>query len=72
MDSTSDFYIIFIYFYFMNIGVLTVCVCLCEGVGSLGTRVTDSCGLSCGCWELNPGPLGEKLMLLTTEPPFQP
>lgn len=47
MDSTSDFYITFIYFYFMNIGVLTVCVCLCEGVGFLGTGVTDNCRLSC-------------------------
>ena len=31
--------------------------CLCEDVGSLGTGVTDSCKLLCGCWELNSGPL---------------
>jgi hypothetical protein len=27
-------------------------VCLNEGVRSFRTRVTDSCGLPCGCWEL--------------------
>lgn len=26
----------------------------------------DSCELPCGCWELNPGPLEEQLVLLTT------
>jgi hypothetical protein len=34
--------------------------------------VTDSCELSCGCWESNPGPLEEELVLLTTEPSLQP
>jgi hypothetical protein len=33
---------------------------LCEGVGSLGTGVTDSYELPCGCWELNLGPLEEQ------------
>ena len=37
-----------------------------EGVESSGTRVIDSCGLPCGCWELNLGPLEEQPVLLTT------
>ena len=43
-------------------------VCLCAGDGSLGTRVTDSCELPCGCWGLNQGPLEEQSVLLATEP----
>ena len=35
-------------------------------------RVTDSCEPPCGCWELNPGPLEEQPVLLTTEPALQP
>ena len=35
------------YFYFMFISVHE---CLCDGVRSPGTGVTDSCELSCGCW----------------------
>ena len=35
-------------------------------------RVTDGCELSHGCWKLNPGPLQEKPVLLTTEPSLQP
>ena len=30
-----------------------------EGTGSPGTGITDSCDLSCGCLELNLGPLKE-------------
>ena len=40
-----------------------------EGVG---TGVTDTCQLPCGCWESNPGSLQEQSMLLTTEPSLQP
>ena len=43
-----------------------------KGVGSPGTRVTNSCELPCGCWELNPGPLQEQQVFLTTEPSLQP
>jgi hypothetical protein len=39
-------------------------VCLCEGVRSPGTGVTDNCELSCGCWDLNLGPLEEQPVLL--------
>ena len=44
----------------------------CEGIRSLGTGVSDSCELPCGCWELNLGPLKEQLVLLTAEPSLQP
>ena len=44
---------------------LHVCLC-CVRVSDLG--VTDSCELPCGCWALNPGPLKEQSVLLTTEP----
>ena len=43
-----------------------------EDARSSGTRVTDSCELSCGCWRLNLGPLEEQPVLLTAEPSFQP
>jgi hypothetical protein len=32
--------------------------------------ITDGCEPSCGCWELNSGPLEEQSVLLTTEPHF--
>lgn len=32
------------------------------------TGVKDSCELLCGFWELNPGPLEGKSVLLTAEP----
>jgi hypothetical protein len=43
-------------------------VCLHEGVRFSETGVTDSCELSCACWELNRDPLGEQPVLLTAEP----
>ena len=43
-----------------------------EGVISSGAAVTDRHELSCGCWELNSGPLQEQLVLSTTEPSLQP
>ena len=43
-----------------------------EGVRFPGTGVTDSCELSCGCWELNLGPLGKQPVLQTAEPSVQP
>jgi hypothetical protein len=42
------------------------------GVGSRGTGVTDTSEPSCGCWILNPGPLEEQPVLLSTEPSLQP
>jgi hypothetical protein len=35
------------------------------------SRVTDACESLCGCWELNPGPLQEQPVLLTSESPPQ-
>ena len=51
--------------------VLFLRVCLCESVRSHGTRITDSCELPRGCWELNSSLLEEKPVLLTTEPSLQ-
>ena len=36
------------------------------------TGVPDGCEPPCGFWELNPDPLQEQQMLLTTEPSLQP
>ena len=56
-----------------------VCLCLPGAQGSpekdikqLGIRIVDGCEPSCGCWKLNTGPLGEQLVLLTSEPSLQP
>jgi hypothetical protein len=32
-----------------------------------GTGVKDGCEPSCGCWELNPGPLQEQFIFLAAE-----
>jgi hypothetical protein len=34
--------------------------------------ITDGCEPSCGCWELNSGPLEEQSVLLIVEPSRQP
>ena len=41
-------------------------------VRSSGTGVTNSCELTCGCWQLNLDPLEEQPVFLTTEPSLQP
>ena len=43
-----------------------------DRVGSPGTEITDSCEPPCECWELKPGPLEERSVLLTAEPSLQP
>ena len=45
---------------------------ICEVVRSPGTGITDSCELSCGCWDLNLGSLKNKPMFLTAKPSPQP
>jgi hypothetical protein len=40
-----------------------------EGVTPLELEFTSSCKLSCGSWDLIPGPLQEQPVLLTIEPP---
>ena len=42
-------------------------VCLCEGVRTPGNGITDSYELSCGCWELSPGPLAEQSEFFTAK-----
>lgn len=37
------------------------------GVGCPRTGVTNRCELSCGSWELNPGPMEEQPEFFTTE-----
>jgi hypothetical protein len=51
---------------------LVICLYVYEGFRSPAIGVSDRCELSCGCQELNPGPLEEQPVLLTTEPSFQP
>jgi hypothetical protein len=48
------------------------CRLLYKVVGFPGTGFTVSCELPCGCCELNPDPLEEQPVLLTTEPSLQP
>ena len=64
--------------YFMYMNVLSACICApvsCDAhagqkraYDSSRMRVRDGCQLPCWCWELNPGPLQEQPVLLTTEP----
>jgi hypothetical protein len=60
------FYYLLIFILFALVFCLSVY--LCESVRIPGAGATDSHELPCGCWELNPGPLGEQLVLLTVEP----
>ena len=39
-----------------------------DDVRSPGTRVTGGCKSPYGCWESNPGPFEEQLVLLIPEP----
>lgn len=61
---------IFIYS-FMWINVLTAYMCVyvpcncltpdeVKGIKTLGPGIADGCKLTCGCWDLNPGPSVEK------------
>ena len=43
-----------------------------EGAGFPRFGVTDTCKPSHGCWVLNPGPLQEQPVLLTTELSLHP
>lgn len=38
-----------------------------NGSDPLGLDLTDGCGLSCECWELNLSPLEKQLVLSTAE-----
>lgn len=52
--------------------VFCLLFCLCVGARAPGTGVTDSCKMTCGCWELNWGPQKEQPVLLTAEQSLQP
>ena len=43
-----------------------------EGVRQVSSVIADSCELTCGCWELDPGPLVEQPVHLIAEPYLQP
>jgi hypothetical protein len=48
------------------------CRCLQTPQKRASNPITVGCEPLCGCWELNSGPLVEKLVFLTTEPSLQP
>ena len=52
----------------MCIDVLPACISVLR---VLGSGVTGSCELPCGCWELNPGPLEDQPVLSIAEPSLQ-
>lgn len=77
------FYCLKFIFYFVSINVCLyfvhvhhICAWFPERpekeVGSYGTGVPDSCEKPCRCWESNPSPLEDHLVLLAAEPSLQP
>jgi hypothetical protein len=48
------------------------CCCLQTHQKRASDLITDGCGLPCGCWDLNSGPLEEQSVLLPAEPSLQP
>jgi hypothetical protein len=48
------------------------CSCLQTPQKSALDPITDGCEPPCGCWELNPEPLEEQSVFLTSEPSLQP
>ena len=75
-------FLICISFYFLCMYVLPECICSPyvylvpmrskEDIRSLGPGVTGGCEPLRGCWELDPDPLQEQPVSLTTEPLLQP
>ena len=74
--------VFFVCFFAFNVYGCFVCIyvhvhswCLQRlenGARSSGTGVKDGCEPPCVCWELNPDPLEEQLVLLNAEPFLQP
>jgi hypothetical protein len=58
---------IFIYFMYVSVH----CSYLQTHQKRASDPITDGCEAPCGCWELNPGPLEEQSVLLTTKPSLQ-
>ena len=50
----------------MYMSALSACTSACQKRAS--DPITDGCEPSCGCWDLNSGPLEKQLVLLTTKP----
>ena len=50
--------------------ILSACTPVCQKRTS--DSIIDGCEPSCGCWELNSGPLEEQPVLLTAEPSLSP
>jgi hypothetical protein len=48
------------------------CCCLHTHQKRVSDPITYGCEPSCGCWELNLGPLKEQSVLLTAEPSLKP
>ena len=46
--------------------------CMPPGQKRAPDFIAGGCVPPCGCWELNPGPLEEQSVLLTSEPSLQP
>ena len=54
----------------MYLSALSACTPTCQKRAS--DPSIDGCEPSCGCWELNSGPLEEQTVLSTSEPSLQP
>jgi hypothetical protein len=63
LPSKSFIYLLFIWVH---------CSCPQTQQKRTADSITDGCEPSCGCWELNSGPLTTQSVLLTTEPSLQP
>jgi hypothetical protein len=60
-------------FFIFKFYLLFICSCLQTHQKRASDPITDGCKPSCGCWNLNSGPLEELLsVLLTAEPCIQP
>jgi len=62
-------------FFFFNLFILCIWVHCCwlqTDQKRASDSITDGCEPSCGCWELNSGPLEEQSVLLTAESHLQP
>lgn len=74
MFRVFKFHLFYVYFW-----VFSLCLCLytlckgaIEGIGFLGTTVTDGWESPGGCWDSNLGSLKEQPVLLTAKPSLQP
>lgn len=59
-------------YYLINLLICILCTLVFKVVRFPGNRIANSCEVPCGCWVLNPGPLEEQPVVLTTEPSLQP